>query len=142
MQDKVFDFYWKRPESHLVHQSWRIFEKKQVFLSQPDNVARTQLDLVPQKFPVPRDCSVLTGVDHERAASSVPMQVAVLWKDVSGREEDVSFGHVFRTALVTNDDERGRQQVDDEVLRGEMNGELQQRLSDLSSVDVSRNGLM
>lgn len=75
--------------SYLVCQSKGILEKQQVVLPQPDDITRVKLHFFSQHFAVPRDHSVLTRAEHGGAADAMAMEIAVSWKDVSGKEKDV-----------------------------------------------------
>ncbi len=87
--------------SYLVCQSNGIFEKKQVALSQPDDITRVKLHFFSQHFAIPRDHGVLTRAEHGGAADAMAMEIAVSRKDVSGKEKDVRLCPIFMIAMPT-----------------------------------------
>lgn len=74
---------------HLVHQSYRIFEEKQVVLSQANDITGAQLLLVSQHLPVPRDHGVPTRAEHGGRRNAAAKDVAVPRTNIGGKEKDI-----------------------------------------------------
>lgn len=102
---------------YLMCETNRIPEKEQVVLSHPDDITGAQPDGTSQNFTVPRDHSILTGAEPDRATNTVALEGAVLWEDVASKEGDVNLCLVFVSSVLTHYHMRSSQQVDDKVLR-------------------------
>lgn len=88
--------------SHLVLQSDRILEKKQVPLSQSNDITRTKLHFLLQDFTVPRDHGTMTGTEHGLTVVTAAMETAMSLKDIRGKQEDVGLRMVFRISSPSN----------------------------------------
>lgn len=86
-------------------------------LSDSNDITGAQPDGMSQNFTIPRDHSILTGAEHGRATNTVALEGAVLWEDVASKERNVNLCLVFVSSLLTQNNMRSSQQVDDKFLR-------------------------
>ncbi|KAG7236450.1 hypothetical protein INR49_000928 [Caranx melampygus] len=86
--DDIF-VLWVIVQSKAVALGDRILEKKQVPLSQSNDITRTKLHFLFQDFTIPCDHGTLTGTEHSQTVVTTAMEAAMSLKDIRGKQEDV-----------------------------------------------------